>query len=112
MYSSIAGRALTLAREGGQRPYEAWALRAFGEITARRDSTDAEGHYRDALALAEELGMRPVVAHCHLGFAKLYRRIGKRPEALEHLTTAVTMYREMGMTYWVEQAEAEMVAPS
>jgi hypothetical protein len=29
-------------------------------------------------------------------------------QAQEHLTTATTMYREMGMTYWLEQAEAEL----
>ena len=51
--------------------------------------------------------MRPLVAHCHLGLGKLFGRTGKRDEAREHLTTATTMYREMGMTYWREQAEKE-----
>jgi hypothetical protein len=50
--------------------------------------------------------MRPLVAHCHLGLGKLYRRTDKREQAQEHLTTATTMYREMGMTYWLEKAEA------
>jgi len=58
--------------------------------------------------VAAELGIRPLVAHCHLGLGKLYRRTGKRQEAQEHLTTAVTMYREMDMRFWLEQAEAEM----
>ena len=52
--------------------------------------------------------MRPLVAHCHLGLGKLYPRTGQREQATEHPTTATTMYREMGMTYWLEQAEAEM----
>jgi len=52
--------------------------------------------------------MRPLVAHCHLGLGKLYRHAGQREQAREHLTTAMTMYREMDMTYWLEQAEAEM----
>ena len=52
--------------------------------------------------------MRPLVAHCHLGLGKLYRRTDKRKRAREHLTTATTLYREMGMAYWLEQAEAEM----
>ena len=108
-----AGRALTLAREHGQRIYEAWALRLLGEVTARRDPPEhANGHYRDALALAEELGMRPLVAHCHLGLGKLYRRTGNRQQAQEHLTTATTMYREMGMRFWPEQAEPEPATPS
>ena len=48
--------------------------------------------------------MRPLVAHCHLGLGKLYRRTGKREQACEHLTTATTMYREMDMRFWLEQA--------
>jgi hypothetical protein len=54
------------------------------------------------------LGMRPLIANCHLGLGKLYRRTGKREQAQEHLTIATTMYREMGMTNWLEQAEMQM----
>src|SRR5262249_48911470 len=60
----------------------------------------------EALALATELGMLPEVAHCHLGLGKVYRRT--REQAQEHLTTATMMYREMGMTYWLERAETEL----
>ena len=52
--------------------------------------------------------MRPLVAHCHLSLGKLYLRTGKREQAQEYLTTATTMYRDMGMTYWLEKVEAEM----
>jgi tetratricopeptide (TPR) repeat protein len=107
---TFAGRALRLARERGQRGYEAWALHLLGEIAAHPgslNSGDSEGHYRAALALAGELGMRPLVAHCHLGLGKLYRRMGQREQAHEHLTTATPMYREMDMRYWLEQAEAD-----
>ena len=48
------------------------------------------------------------VAHCHLGLGKLYRRTGKREQTQEHLTVATTMYRDMDMRFWLEQAEAEM----
>ena len=71
------------------------------------DLESAEEHYGRALARATELGMRPVVAHCHLGLGKLYRRTGKRQEAQQHLTTATTMFREMDMNFWLEQAESE-----
>ena len=103
-------RALALARERGQRGYEAWALRHLGEIASCRypfDAETAEGHYREALGVASELGMRPLVAHCHLGLGKLYRRTDKRQEAREHLITATKMYREMEMRFWLEQAETE-----
>jgi sugar phosphate isomerase/epimerase len=72
------------------------------------DHDAAESHFLKAMEVATELGMRPLVAHCHLGLGKLYRRTGKRNEAQEHLATAVTMYREMDMRFWPEQAEQEM----
>lgn len=50
--------------------------------------------------------MRPLVAHCHLGLGQLYQRTGDEAKAHDHLTTAVTMYREMGMNFWVKKAEA------
>jgi hypothetical protein len=73
----------------------------------RFDAESAETNYRKALALAEPRGMRPLVAHCHLGLGKLYRRTGQREQAQEHLTVATTMYREMDMRFWLEQAETE-----
>jgi tetratricopeptide (TPR) repeat protein len=68
----------------------------------------AAGRYQHALSLAGELGMRPLAAHCHLGLGQLYRRTGKLEQAQEHLSKATTMYREMGMTYWLEKAEAKV----
>jgi hypothetical protein len=62
------------------------------------------------MVLAEELGMRPLVAHCHLGLGKLYRCTDKREQAQEHLATATTMCREMGMTYWLGKATKEFEA--
>ena len=50
--------------------------------------------------------MRPLVAHCHLGLGKVYLRRSKRNQARDHLTVAMTMYRDMDMTYWLERAEA------
>ena len=58
--------------------------------------------------MAEDLGLRPLIAHCHLGLGQLYQRTGNRDQAQEHLSTSATMYREMDMRYWLEQAEAEM----
>jgi len=86
-------------------------LHLLGDIATHPDRFDpesGEAHYREALALAEPRGMRPLVAHCHLGLAKLYRRTGQREQARDHLTTATTMYRVMDMRFWLEQAEAEM----
>jgi tetratricopeptide (TPR) repeat protein len=91
--------------------FAAHALHLLGDIAIHPDLFDAErggAHYRQALALAEPRGMRPLVAHCHLGLGKLYRRTGEREQAREHLITATVMYREMDMSFWLKQAEAEI----
>ena len=63
-------------------------------------------HYRQALALAEELGMRPLQAHCHLGLGTLYAKAGRREQAHTELSAAIELYRAMDMTFWLPQAEA------
>jgi tetratricopeptide (TPR) repeat protein len=111
----LAAAALAWAREYRQRGDQALTLHLIGEIASRGEPPAAEqagDSYREARALAEELGMRPLMAHCHLGLGKLSRRTGKRQDAQEHLTTATTMYREMGMMYWLEKAETELVPAS
>ena len=107
----VARQALDRSREFDSRGDEARILWLVGEIHAAQDPSDAErsaSSYREALTSADELGMRPLVATCHLGLGKLYRRTGKHEQAQEHLTTATTMFREMGMTYWLEQAKVEL----
>jgi hypothetical protein len=77
-------------------------------LAAHPDQFDGESgiaHYRQALALAQSHGMRPLVAHCYLGLSKLYRRTGKPEQARENFTAATTMYREMDMDFWLEQSE-------
>jgi class 3 adenylate cyclase/tetratricopeptide (TPR) repeat protein len=106
--ASHAREALALARRLGARASEAHALCLTGDVASTGGADDAPGYYREALALADERGMRPLVAHCHLGLGTLYRRTGKPEQAREHLTTATTMYREMDMRFWLEQAEKEM----
>jgi class 3 adenylate cyclase/tetratricopeptide (TPR) repeat protein len=106
-----AERALTLTRQRGERGDEAYALRLLGEIHAQETPPDggrAEAAYRQAMTLADRLGMRPLAAHCHLGLGKLYHRIGKRDQGQGHLSTATTMYREMGMMYWLEKTHREI----
>ena len=106
--SEVARRALDLARRQKERGNEAWVLRLLGEIAAQADPPGlaaAQEHYGQALARADELGMRPLVAHCHLGLGKLYRRTGDGAKAEEHLATAKAMYREMDMGFYLAQAE-------
>src|SRR5262249_23277894 len=87
--------------------FRAHALHLLGDLAAHPDQFDAESsvaHYHQPLALAQSHGMRPLVAHCHLGLSKLYSRNGKPAQAGEILTAATTMYREMDMGFWCEQA--------
>jgi class 3 adenylate cyclase/tetratricopeptide (TPR) repeat protein len=105
-----ATEALNCARRQRERGCEAWALHLLGDIQARdeRGVKSAADYYQEATTLASELGMRPLVAHCHLGLGRLYQRTGKREQAREHLMTATTMYREMDMRSWLVQAEADL----
>jgi class 3 adenylate cyclase len=106
----IAQEELPAARQRGKREVEGHLLRLLGDIAAHPDRFDvdtAEAHYRQALGLAGALGLRLLVAHCHLGLGKLYRRAGKPQQAREHITTATTMFGEMDMRFWREQADAE-----
>jgi len=104
-----AQSALTSSRAQQARGYEAYALQLLSEVAAQRhppESARAEAYYQQALALAEELGMRPLMAHCHLGLGKLYARSGHAVQACAEFSAAITLYRAMEMTFWLPQAEA------
>jgi predicted ATPase len=108
---AVAVRGLELCRMHAQQGDHAWALRLLGEIYAHRhppQAEPAEASYREALALAEELGMRPLVAHCHLGLGTLYATTGQPQQARAALSTAVEMYRAMDMPFWLPQTEAAL----
>jgi hypothetical protein len=106
---ALAEHVLAFARAHQERGHQAYALRLLGEIAARRDPPErgqAESHYHQALALADELGMRPLQAHCHRGLGTLYAKIGSREDATAERSLAIKLYRTMDMTFWLPQAEA------
>jgi hypothetical protein len=87
--------------------------RLLGDVATHREPPDlalAEAHYRQALALAEELGMRPLQAHCHRGLGTLYARLGQPEQARSALSAAIDLYRSRDMTFWLPQAEAALAA--
>ena len=87
----------------------AHALRLLGDLATASDQLDPEtdaAYYRQALALAQRHGMRPLAAHCHFGLAKLYDRVGHREQSRENLAAAMTMYRDMGMDFWLNPYRA------
>jgi tetratricopeptide (TPR) repeat protein len=106
---ALAERTLALARSHEERGHQAYALRLLGEIAVQCEPPErdlSEAHYRQALALAEELGMRPLQAHCHHSLGTLYATIGRRAEARAELDSAIKLYRAMEMTLWLPEAEA------
>jgi tetratricopeptide (TPR) repeat protein len=108
---AIAEQALAYARAHQERGNEAYALRLLGAIAAHVAPPDVDAatvHYRQALALAEELGMRPLQAHCHHGLGTLYATVGQKAQARAALTTALELYRAMDMTFWLPQAETAL----
>jgi tetratricopeptide (TPR) repeat protein len=108
---ALAEGALVLARAQQERGNQAYALRLLGDIAAHRTPPDidqAAAHYQQARALAEELGMRPLQAHCHLGLGTLYLKTDRPEPARIELSTAVALYRAMDMPFWLPQAEAAL----
>jgi class 3 adenylate cyclase/tetratricopeptide (TPR) repeat protein len=106
-----ACKALDLARQHKERGNEAHALHQLGIVQAHADPPDAEqaeAHYQQALTLAEELGMRPLQAHCHHGLGRLYHQTGRAEPARIALSAAIGLYRAMDMTLWLPQAEAAL----
>jgi class 3 adenylate cyclase/tetratricopeptide (TPR) repeat protein len=107
---AAARRALELSRRHRERVVEGSAERVLGDIAARREplhAEEAEQHYRRALAVASATGARPEAARGYLGLGLLHRRLGHRQQARDHLDRAATMYREMDMRFWLDQAETE-----
>lgn len=108
-----AERGMTLAVDCGERRVQARFHHMLGEIAAWAESARldlAETEYQHGLALATELGASHVVAHCRLGLGKLYRRTGQHDQARENLANATSMYREMGMRFWLQQAQVALKA--
>jgi DNA-binding SARP family transcriptional activator len=99
--SRTADEALALARKLGERGWEAWTLRLLAELEAERSPASSVTRYREALALTDELGMRPLQAHCRRGLGGVAR---DRAE----LAAAIELYREMGMTFWLRRAELDL----
>jgi tetratricopeptide (TPR) repeat protein len=109
---ALVEHTLALAREHQERGHHAYALRLLGDIAMHRDPAEiqqAETHYRQALALAEELGMRPLQAHCHCALGTLYSRMGRVEQTHTALSAAIHLYRTMEMTFWLPQVEAALV---
>ena len=106
----VVSEALTLARRHHERGHEAWIHGIAADAAAQSEPIDpgAEAAYREQIAIAGELGMRPRVAVGHLGLGRLYRRLERKAEAHEHLEIAASLLASMQMAPWLEEARAEL----
>ena len=108
---ALAVQAYAQAHETQERGSQAWTARLLGDMHAQGEAPDVEqaaGYYRQALVLAEDLGMRPLQAHCHRGLGMFYAASGQREQARAALATAIEMYRGMEMTFWLPETEATL----
>jgi tetratricopeptide (TPR) repeat protein len=108
---ALAEHTLSWARVHGALGDQAYALHLLGEVAAHRAPPDvhqAAAHYRQAFTLAEELGMRPLQAHCHRGLGTLYAATSQWEQARTALSTAIALYRDMDMTFWLPQTEVAL----
>jgi tetratricopeptide (TPR) repeat protein len=105
-----ARRALSMAREKRERGHEAYALHLLGEVVARRapgDLRTADAAFGQASVLAEELSMRPLLAHCLVSRARLHCRAGRTESARQLFESATEAFRELDMPFWLDRAEIE-----
>jgi tetratricopeptide (TPR) repeat protein len=100
--TAAAERALEQARALDDRGAQAWAHRLRGESALLDDPGAAAGAFQTALALARELGMRPLMAHCLVGLGR-----GDRETGRDRLDEARRLYVELGMPFWLARASAE-----
>jgi tetratricopeptide (TPR) repeat protein len=111
--AQIGERALELARTHGERGHEAAALRLLGDLALAHEPPlvgTATEHYRTAIAIADELGLRPLLARTHLALGQLQRRAGRAVDAEGNLTTAVVLFSDLGMRSWLDRSEPELRA--
>jgi predicted ATPase/class 3 adenylate cyclase len=106
-----AQRALDLSRKHREQGHAAWGLKLLGDIALRHDpleAAEAETCYRQALAVSEELGVRPLQAHCYFGLGHVHAALGSLDQARRELSAAVDLYRSMDMTNWMPRVESAL----
>src|SRR5437870_5767708 len=107
-----ARHALDLAIAHKERGHQAWAWRLLGEVASREGGASlaqAEEHYRQALGIAEELKMQPLVAHVRMGWGRVCRLQIGRASCRERVEMAFTLFREMDVPFWVKKCGEEMM---
>jgi tetratricopeptide (TPR) repeat protein len=108
---AIAEHTLALTRAHQERGHQAYTLHLLGDIAIHCDLPNIEQaatYYQQALSLADELGMRPLQAHCRRRLGALYIQAGHPEQAHGELSIAIDMYRDMEMAFWLPETETTL----
>jgi len=106
-----AEEALSISRRKGEHGFGAWALYYMAKIQSGETPEQMQQAiqlYGKAIERARDLGMRPLLAHCHLGLGQLYLKKGRSKEAHSELSVALDLYRSIDMSFWVPQVESAL----
>ena len=99
----VAQEALQLSRRRNERGHEAYALRLLGECAldpGHLNPDSARQQLDSALACAQELGLEPLAAHCHLSLGRAALIAGDVQAATDLFTKALDRYRRLDMPHW------------
>ncbi len=110
---ATAESAIALTRKRGERGLEAGAVALLGDVASRRrvpEVATAERCYGEAMAMAVEIGLPPLIARCRVGLGRLCRRAGRQDDAQAHFAAAGAIYGGMNARVWQEQIEAELAS--
>ena len=106
--SRRAHEAVKFSQDHHEHGHEAYALRLLAELGVNDPPAldDCETLFRQAIARAEELRLRPLLAQCYLGLSDRFRRIDRRANADSYLNASLDLFRALGMPFWLGRAEA------
>ena len=110
---AYADRAEALARRNSEQAHLAAALKLRGDVMA---ATDCNAHdavtetYREAIALAEPRGMRPLLARIQFSLGAFLAGRGFSSEAARHIAVAAELCRELGIAFSSSPAGQEKKA--
>jgi class 3 adenylate cyclase/tetratricopeptide (TPR) repeat protein len=91
---------LQLGNRNGQVAVE----RALGIAGALEGRADWQWHFEQSIRFASERKTRPELAISHFRYAEVLAQAGDVGRARRQLETAEALFREIGMTWWLEQA--------
>jgi tetratricopeptide (TPR) repeat protein len=108
-------RGLGMARAHKQRWLEAEGLRILGQLHATgkpagepMDVEGARAAFEEAIAIARDMGLRPLLGRCQLALGRALNRAGERRAARGPLEEAAALFTGMDMRFWLDRAEAAL----